>query len=140
MKLTILMIFLAIDNGIMQKTFNIGNFFFFNNFEIGVINGVSSIDWQNLRHAIDEWNNLQSSLSQNSKMLLNLIAPSDTFASIDNRFCNILQHRLIAVVLNTQENISRDELLLVLSMCNQFQIPCIIDRKLSFIKGIFLLN
>lgn len=88
------------------------------------------MDWQNLRHAIDEWNNLNR-----ENFHLNLIAPLDMFVSVDNRFCDILQHSLIAIVLNTQENISRNELLLVLSMCNRFQIPCIIDQKLSFIKG-----
>lgn len=85
--------------------------------------------WHNFRHSIDEWNDIQK------QWHLNLIAPLNSFVSIDTRFCDIIQHRLVAIVLSTQDSISRDELLLVLSMCNRFHIPCVIDQQLSFIEG-----
>lgn len=46
--------------------------------------------WHNVKHAIDEWNGVRMPLP----IKLNLISPSDPFASVDERFCDVVQREV----------------------------------------------
>lgn len=96
--------------------------------------------WQNVRHAIDEWNSANAAFG----FSLNLIAPTDPFASPDLRFCDVAQRRLIALIVpftgssNSNSEIgklSRNDILLILSMCNRFKLPCIVDKHMNSFSG-----
>lgn len=109
--------------------------------------------WQNVRHAIDEWNNANAIFG----IKLNLIAPTDPFASPDARFCDVAQRRLIAIIIPFSDatitnfqlstinsyseigKLSRNDILLILSMCNRFQLPCIVDKHINLFSGKYFL-
>ncbi|KAH7693604.1 CRE-GLR-4 protein, partial [Aphelenchoides avenae] len=86
-----------------------------------ILSGVESIVWHNVRHAVDQWNN---EFTVQTGITLNLVTSSDTFAAIDDRFCDIAQRYLVAIIVPS-EAFSREQLHLTLSMCNRFHIPCI---------------
>lgn len=80
------------------------------------------MSWQNIRHAIDEWNNANA---VSEGFSLELITPSDPSATIDERFCDIIQRKLVAIVVDSDVE-TRDTLSLIYSMCNRFRMPCLV--------------
>ncbi|KAI1711990.1 receptor family ligand binding region domain-containing protein [Ditylenchus destructor] len=91
--------------------------------------------WRNARHAVDEWNThtRKSALLTGDGDLptLGLVAPSDAFGLVEHRFCDIAQRHLVAIIVPSSTDLSLDEFRLVMSMCNRFHIPCIVDRSIS---------
>uniref|UniRef100_A0A915ELG6 Receptor ligand binding region domain-containing protein n=1 Tax=Ditylenchus dipsaci TaxID=166011 RepID=A0A915ELG6_9BILA len=122
-------------------------------FNIGIIHGLQTIVWRNMRHAVDEWNSRALAEKGSSWPSLALIAPSDGFASLDHRFCDVAQRELVALVVpcssassssaSSSGELQWDEVQLVVSMCNRFRLPCIIDRPLdgaAFLDTQFVTN
>jgi hypothetical protein len=84
--------------------------------------------WHNVKHAIDEWNSVPMPLP----IKLNLISPADPFSPVDERFCDVIQHELIGLIVPIDGLLS-EELTLIFSMCNRFHLPCLTtnDRLLN---------
>lgn len=102
----------------------------------GITQGIETMSWHNARHAIDEWNNvntLQSGLS------LTLIAPSDSYSPIDDRICDIIQRKIVAIIISI-ENESIDDVMMSYSMCDRFRIPCITTSSIQFLRKLLLRN
>lgn len=83
--------------------------------------------WHNARHALDEWNNANSLVTG---INLILVAPSDGFGSSDDKMCDIMQRKIIAVIV-ASESESADDILLSYSMCDRFRIPCITTSNVA---------
>uniref|UniRef100_A0A914H070 Uncharacterized protein n=1 Tax=Globodera rostochiensis TaxID=31243 RepID=A0A914H070_GLORO len=111
-----------------------------NEFNIGTLYTQGSQQWQNLRHAIDEWNGQHSPIYG---FYLSLISPSDASASIDIRFCDIAQRHLVAMFLTVDSAVGAElaEFRIALSMCKRLRIPCLLDGlPASIKKNRFLTN
>ena len=97
-------------------------------FNIGILHGAQSMAWQNFRHAVDSFNSVSG-----EDFSLQLVSPSDVHTlHMDNRFCDVAQRRLVAVVVPSREQVSREDLLLTLSMCQRMRIPCIADQLRAY--------
>jgi hypothetical protein len=100
-------------------------------FNIGVVHGIEdSMVWHNVKHAIDEWN--EQNIQLPVPITLHLISPTDPFAPVDERFCDVIQRQLIGMVVPA-DALSGEELTLVFSMCNRYHMPCLTtnDRMLN---------
>ncbi|KAI6194048.1 Glr-4 [Aphelenchoides besseyi] len=92
-------------------------------FNIGVIHGMEdSMVWHNVRHAIDEFNMVNIALP--IPLTLDLVSPTDPFGGVEDRFCDVVQRKLIGLIVPA-EVLTADELMLVYSMCNRFHMPCL---------------
>ncbi|KAI6226192.1 Glutamate receptor ionotropic, kainate 2 [Aphelenchoides fujianensis] len=99
------------------------SFCFSNCFEAGVVHGMDeSMTWHNVRHAIDEFNVANVGLPV--PLSLGLVHPTDPFASVEDRFCDVVQRELIGLFVPT-DVLNAEQLMLVFSMCNRFHIPCL---------------
>lgn len=112
--------------------YNIGKLCADNIFDlhIGVVHGMEdTMAWHNVKHAIDEFNRVFAAFP----IKLNLIGPSDPFASVEERFCDVAQRKLIGLIIPA-EGFSSEELTLLFSICNRFHLPCLTtnDRLLNF--------
>ena len=90
--------------------------------------------WHNARHAVDEWNNANSLVTG---INLILVAPSDGFASSDDKMCDIMQRKIVAVIISSESE-SADEILLSYSMCDRFRIPCITTSSVAPLGGFYM--
>ncbi|CAD5211400.1 unnamed protein product [Bursaphelenchus okinawaensis] len=97
-------------------------------FNIGIIHGIEgSMVWHNVRYAVDEWN--KQTLASPVPMTLNVIYPTDSFASVEDRFCDVVQHNLIGLIVPSVL-LTTEEMTLVFSMCNRINLPCLTTNDL----------
>lgn len=79
--------------------------------------------WQNLRHAIDEWNNANAI---GAGFSFDLVTTSDPSATVDERFCDVVQRKVVALIVDEVETI--ESLYLLYSMCERFRMPCVLTN------------
>uniref|UniRef100_A0AC35U3R3 ANF_receptor domain-containing protein n=1 Tax=Rhabditophanes sp. KR3021 TaxID=114890 RepID=A0AC35U3R3_9BILA len=90
-------------------------------YRIGTLYMQDSIQWHNLQHAIDVWNNENAVANEFS---LTLVSPTSQYsATIEDKMCDIMQHALSVLIWPTTHDPKQDFMLR--SMCHHFQIPCI---------------
>uniref|UniRef100_A0A0N5C5R4 ANF_receptor domain-containing protein n=1 Tax=Strongyloides papillosus TaxID=174720 RepID=A0A0N5C5R4_STREA len=104
-------------------TYNISYTFASNSgyeYRIGTVYSKDTIQWMNLQHAIDVWNNQNAVRYEFS---LNLISPSSQyFSTTEDKFCDIIQYAITAIIIPITNNSKEDFMLR--SMCGHFKIPC----------------
>ncbi|CAI4221430.1 unnamed protein product [Auanema sp. JU1783] len=88
-------------------------------YNIGTIVTQGSLAYENIRYAVDRWN---SENSAHTEIELRIVAPVHS-QNLEEKFCEILQHAVVAVVL--QPHISKLDDTLAKSMCHHFKIPCL---------------
>uniref|UniRef100_A0A0N4ZCP0 ANF_receptor domain-containing protein n=1 Tax=Parastrongyloides trichosuri TaxID=131310 RepID=A0A0N4ZCP0_PARTI len=99
-------------------------------YRIGTLYPKDSVQWLSLQHAIDNWNNQNAVKHEFS---LNLIAPSSQyFLTIEDKFCDIIQYAISAIIFPITNNSKED--LMLRSMCHHFKIPCFSIRDIENIE------
>uniref|UniRef100_A0A7E4V6D6 ANF_receptor domain-containing protein n=1 Tax=Panagrellus redivivus TaxID=6233 RepID=A0A7E4V6D6_PANRE len=98
-------------------------------YRIGILQGAESMAWHNARHAIDEWND---AYTLSTGINLNLVAPGDSFGTADDRMCDLMQRKVVVIIVSTDGE-EFDETLLSFAMCNRYRIPCISTTSVASI-------
>ncbi|CAD5215751.1 unnamed protein product [Bursaphelenchus xylophilus] len=97
-------------------------------FNLGIIHGIEgSMVWHNVRYAVDEWN--KNNLASPIPITLNVIYPTDSFASVEDRFCDVVQHNLIGLIVPAVL-LTSEEMTFIFSMCNRINLPCLTTSDL----------